>query len=202
MADSTPQIIRKALTRRVKYTMADPGVMPAAVFVLLYPKDGQYCLLLNKRSQTVEHHKGEISFPGGMRDPEDHDFLQTAFREAREEMGIEPTHITLLGELDDVVTRTNFGIRVFIGTIPYPYPFQPSPMEVAEVLEVPISALLDPLNRRQETRWVDGRPVNACSYGYQEHLIFGATAKILQQFLEILEEGLKDEALKQNKEGY
>lgn len=189
----TTEVLRNVLANRVKETVADATLMPAAVLLLLYPKDGDYCILLNKRSDLVEYHKGEISFPGGARDPEDQDFLDTALRETEEEMGINRADVTVLGELDDVVTRSRFGVRVFLGTIPYPYPFEPSAIEIAEVLEAPVSTLRDPANRRQETRWVDGRCLTSYSYAYNEHLIFGATAKILQQFLELLGDALKKE---------
>jgi 8-oxo-dGTP pyrophosphatase MutT (NUDIX family) len=193
MALSTPDLIKKVLDHRVRQTVSNPGLMPAAVMLLLYPKNGEYCVLLNKRSQIVEHHKGEMSFPGGAKDPEDQDFLETALRETEEEMGIRRSDVTILGRLDDVITRSNFGVRVYVGTIPYPYPFNPSPIEIAEVVEVPVSALLDSANLRYDTRWVDGQAITSFSYAYQEHLVFGATAKILQQFLEILEDGLTKE---------
>ena len=193
MTLSTPDLIKKALADRKRQSLADSSLMPAAVMVLLYPKDGEYCVLLNKRSQQVEHHKGEISFPGGARDPTDQSSLETALRETEEEMGIGRSDVAVLGRLDDIATRSNFGVRVYIGTIPYPYPFSPSPLEVAEVVEIPISVLRDPVNRRYETRWMDGEAVTAYSYAHQDHLVFGATAKILQQFLEVLEEGLTKE---------
>ena len=88
MAPSPLDVIEKALANRVKKTLADASLTPAAVMLLLYPRNGQYCVLLNKRSEKVEYHKGEISFPGGSRDPEDTDSLDTALRETEEEMGI------------------------------------------------------------------------------------------------------------------
>lgn len=187
MADSTiEETIRRVLSARKKVAVQDQSLMPAAVLLLLYPKDGEYCILLQKRTDGVEHHKGEISLPGGSRDLDDRDFLDTALREVHEEMGIRPEAVTVLGDLDDVVTRSQFGIRVFVGTIPYPYPFKPSPVEIAEVLEVPVAELLSSANRREEVRWVDGRVSKAYSYAYKEHLIFGATAQIITQFLELL----------------
>jgi len=141
----------------------------------------------------VEHHKGEISFPGGARDPVDRDSLDTALRETEEEMGIDRSDVAILGEMDEVVTRSHFKVNVYVGTIPYPYVFNPSVAEIAEVLEIPLTNLNEPLNHRVETRWDDGVPVTSRSYAYNEHLVFGATAKILQQFLELLEDGTAKE---------
>jgi 8-oxo-dGTP pyrophosphatase MutT (NUDIX family) len=179
------------LASRVSQSVAGASLTPAAVLLLLYPKDGEYCILLNKRSEQVEYHKGEISFPGGVRDPEDTDFLDTALRETEEEMGINRADVTVLGELDEVTTRSNFRVKVFVGEIRPSYPFKPSAIEIAEVLEVPISSLRDPANLRVETRWNKGTLVTNYAYTYNEHLVFGATAKILQQFLELLAHGLE-----------
>ena len=195
MGLSIPDLIRQALAQRSKWSLTDEGLMPAAVLVTLYPKDGEYCLLLNLRSQLVEYHKGEISFPGGAKDPEDGDYLATALREAEEEMGISPSDVTILGQLDDSVTRSGFGVKVFVGEIPEAYPFKPSTVEIAEVLEVPLLSLYDPANVRWESRW-DGESITTTySYVYGEHVVFGATAKMLQQFLDTMEEPLKKEGL-------
>ena len=193
MGDTTLDLIRDALARRTPITAAPEGLMPAAVMLLLYRKDGDYCVLLNKRSMTVEHHKGEMSFPGGAKDPEDSDFEDTARRETYEEMGIARDDITILGRLDDNVTRSNFLVKVFVGTIPYPYEFQPSSIEIAEVVEIPLDVLRDPSSWRWDSRIEDGERVAVRSYGYQQHLVYGATAKILDQFLEVVEDGLTKE---------
>ena len=186
MGLSTPELLQQVLAQRVKKSVTDSDLMPAAVLLLLYAKEGAYHVLLNKRSELVEHHKGEISFPGGARDPEDRDFLDTALRETEEEMGVSRGDVTILGELDDIVTRTNFGVRVYVGTIPYPCPFKPSQDEIAEVLEVPLSVLQDPANLRQDSRWVDNQLNTSYAYACGEHLVFGATATILEQFLDLL----------------
>ncbi len=189
MVLSPPDLLKSVLAHRTKKTVGDPSLTPASVLLLLYPKDGEYCILLNKRSEQVEHHKGEISLPGGARDPEDRDSLETALRETEEEMGIQRGDVTVLGQLDEVATRSRFLVQVFAGTIDYPYKFKPSAIEIAEVLEVPISALRDPANVRVETQLENGTSVTSYAYAYKQHLIYGATARILQQVLELLEEG-------------
>ena len=195
MGEATLDLIRDALERREAVTAAPEGLMPAAVMLLLYRKEGEYCVLLNKRSMMVEHHKGEMSFPGGAKDPEDTDFEATARRETHEEMGIAPDDITILGRLDDNVTRSNFLVKVFVGTIPYPYDFKPSSIEIAEVVEIPLDILRDPASWRWDSRIEDGERVAVRSYGYEVHLVYGATAKILDQFLEVVEDGLNEEGI-------
>ena len=193
MGLTPPEIIRQALAQRVVERVDGTGMIPAAVMILLYRKEEEYCILLNKRSEEVEHHKGEMSFPGGARDPEDLDLLETALRETEEEMGIKREDITVLGEMDEIVTRSNFQVSVFTGTIEYPYKFTPSAIEIAEVVEFPVAALINPANRRVETRWIDGMPLTSYSYVHEEHVVFGATARILQSCIEILDDRLESE---------
>ncbi len=193
MASSPLDVMRMALSHRGPAKAVSDTLTPAAVLVLLYPKDDDYCVLLNKRSEKVEHHKGEISFPGGGQETQDADLLQTALRETEEEMGISPADVTVLGELDEVETRSRFRVRAFVGTIAAGYRFSPSSAEIAEVLEAPVATLRDAANRRVETRWDKADSITAYAYAYNEHLIFGATARILRQFLDILEDGGKKE---------
>ena len=187
MEPSEITLVRRLLSRNPKKTLDDPSLVPAGVLLLLYPKDDEYCILLNKRSNSVEEHKGEISFPGGQRDKGDRAMLDTALRETHEEMGIRPEDVDVLGELDEVATISNFLISTFVGAIPPSYQFKPNEREVAEVIEVPISALTDRGSVRDETRIVSGELVGRRSYAYVGHLIFGATAEILTRFVEILE---------------
>jgi 8-oxo-dGTP pyrophosphatase MutT (NUDIX family) len=193
MVLTPPELVKRALAGRELERVPESGLTPAAVLVLLYQKDGDYCVLLNKRSEEVEYHRGEISFPGGARDPEDADSLDTALRETEEEMGILRGDVTVLGEMDEVATRSRFRVQVFAGTIEYPYDFNPNAAEIAEVVEFPITALKDPNSRRVETHWHQGISVNTYSYACGEHLVFGATARILQQFLGLLDDGLESE---------
>ena len=187
MESSTKLAVKKALSEETRNVEIDPELIPAGVMVLLYVSDGCYTILLNVRSEIVAEHKGEISFPGGRWDEGDTTLLDTALRENFEEMGIRPSDVEILGELDAQSTISNYVIRPFVGTIKTPYPFKPNHREVAEVLEVPVNQLLEDGSMRDEVRVVEGRLVNSPIYAYDGHLVFGATAKILKCFLDILE---------------
>ncbi|MBI4310145.1 MAG: CoA pyrophosphatase [Chloroflexi bacterium] len=186
--DKTAAFVRAALAQRQPDVLTDPHLKDSAVVLLLYPKEGQYCVLLNKRSMEVEFNKGEMCFPGGSKDPEDADLWATALRETHEEMGIRPEDITILGELSETNTGAGFRIHPYVGTIPYPYAFHPSGIEIAAVVEVPINHLLDKRNYTEEMRMRMGVLTHMTTYTYNDHRIFGATARILRQFLDILEQ--------------
>lgn len=164
----------------------EPGnLVPAAVLLPLVQKETQIEILFTKRTQTVRAHKGQISFPGGVRDEGDESLLFTALREADEEIGLRPQDVEIIGSLKPVETITSrFLIHTFIGLIPYPYPFQLNGREVAEILMVPIDFLSDP--GRWHRRCFDSnhglREAQCVSYG--KHLIWGATARILKIFFQ------------------
>lgn len=165
-----------------------PGhLVAAAVLILIYPKDGEPHVLFTKRTNSVEYHKGEISFPGGAWEPGDADLTATALRETWEELGVSPEDVTVLGDLGDSVTGTGFVVRSIVGTIREGYAFRPSVAEIDSVIEVPLRALMDPAHRRFETRWIDGRPISSWSFVHGGHLIWGATAGIVRRLVETLE---------------
>ncbi|MBI2886216.1 MAG: CoA pyrophosphatase [Chloroflexi bacterium] len=181
------QRLRDTLAVREKQTLDGAGLKPSAVLVLVYPRDGQHVVLLTKRTSRVDDHKGEISFPGGAFSPEEDPSLRhTALRESAEEVGLELEYAEVLGELDDTPTRSSYLISPFVGTLLRPQRFKPHPAEVAELLEIPLPMLLDPRTLRSEPVTYAGREVSGFYYQYQEHVIFGATARILQQFLHLL----------------
>ena len=178
--------IREILNRRERRVVSHPPFPRAAVLLPLFEKEGRCWILFTKRTHQVRHHKGEISFPGGMFDDEDGDLERTALREASEEIGLKESDARILGALDDIVTVTEFIVTPFVGVVPYPYPFKPSPVEIAELIEVPLATLLDPsCFGEKEIVHNDGkRRVEAYQYG--EHSIWGATARILRQFLDLI----------------
>ena len=118
---------------------------------------------------------------------EDESLRDTALRESWEEIGLDPKDVEILGELDDTATyTTRFIISPFVGAIPYPYEFQTNPEEVEELISVPLEVLLDKSNFREEIESIDGTLVPQYYYHYGERVIWGATARILKQFLEVV----------------
>ncbi len=178
--------IKGNLQNRERLTLQDSKLKPSAVLVPLFAKDQQDHILFTRRTQKVEYHKGQISFPGGTKDAGDGDLLTTALRESLEEMGIHPQDVNILGALDDVVTSTGFVITPFVGAIPYPYPFSPFAEEIEEVLEVPVSGLVAGERVLQRlSREGAGKPGVMYEFEYNSQIIWGATAKIVAQFLRV-----------------
>jgi 8-oxo-dGTP pyrophosphatase MutT (NUDIX family) len=181
--------IREILAQREKKDIVpcDAPLSPAAVLLPIYKKQGEYHILLTKRTQKVEHHKGQICFPGGARHESDRGLMDTALRETFEEIGVRPEDIEILGELDNMGTLTsNFLVTPFVGIIPYPYELTVNEDEIEELVEVPLSALADEKNHREEVYIIEGIEVKAVMFDYQGHVIWGATARMLEQFLDLL----------------
>ena len=185
----TPYIdlARDLLAGYTPHLLEAPDSRPAAVLLLLYHDRGEDRILFTRRTDTVEHHKGQISFPGGAVHDADADLGVTAVRETWEEVGVHPDDVELLGRLDDVITTSNYLVAPFVGQLRRtPYEFVPSEIEVAEVLEPPLAHFLDDANLVMETRAVGGRVRLLPAYYWQGHRIWGATARMLQEFLELL----------------
>lgn len=145
--------------------------------------DGDY-LILTKRSEQLNSHKGQIAFPGGSVDAEDENPLGTALRETYEEIGVAPRDVHVLGQLDQVVAGYRFLVTPFVGLIPYPCEFRPNPGETDAVFSVPVKALLDETAFRLETRPDRRGPIY--HFHYQEWDIWGATARMVKQLLEVV----------------
>jgi 8-oxo-dGTP pyrophosphatase MutT (NUDIX family) len=163
---------------------------PAGVLLLLYEKAGDLYIVLTRRTEDVEHHKGETSFPGGAFDPDDGDMLTTALRETEEEIGVRAEDVEVLGQLDDIVTISGFLVSPFVGVLRrWPYPFAANADEVAELVEVPLHHLMDERNLEQGARLLGDRWWPILSYRYGDHRIWGATARIFKGFFDHLKEG-------------
>jgi len=187
------QRLKQALSQRQKHRIVDTNRVPSAVLVPIFYKQGEYCILFTKRTERVKDHKGQISFPGGAYEEQDGTLLNTALRECTEEIGLPAEAVEVLGELDDMLTiTTDYLISPFVAAIPWPYQLKVDPIEVKEIIEVPISALLDKDCLRQETDPLNDGNIFGYFYYYSERIIWGATARILNQFLDIWAEVMKD----------
>jgi 8-oxo-dGTP pyrophosphatase MutT (NUDIX family) len=158
------------------------GVLVPIVFGSVTPE-----LLFTRRTDRVETHKGQVSFPGGMRDNEDADLTATALREAQEEVGIPPSEVRVVGMLDDFPTPTGFIITPVIGILDKLPRLVPNPDEVAETFLVPLSFFAIPGNGRKELREHRGKLHDVWFYDTAPHVIWGATAMIVRSLLHRLD---------------
>jgi 8-oxo-dGTP pyrophosphatase MutT (NUDIX family) len=177
--------VRARLARRAAAEPLEAAALRrSAVLVPLFLREGQLWILFTRRTETVEHHRGQISFPGGAQEEEDENLLGTALRESEEEIGLKREDVIPLGALSPMVTVTDFYVEPFVAAIPQPYVFRPQESEIAEIIEAPIAALMDPAIL--ETKPYPGRPEPVLFYHYGRHTIWGATARMLAELLEAL----------------
>lgn len=173
---------------------APPGSAPSAVLVLLYEHRGEPWVVLTRRARHLRHHAGEVSFPGGRREPGDADLWATALREAAEEVGLDPGTVSRIGRLDSFVTVGSRSVVCpFVATVDGRPDLAPDPAEVDRVLHVPLAELTDPEAWREEV-WSLG-----AAYGGERTMTFfelpgdtvwGATAAVLRRLLSVATSGI------------
>ena len=172
--------LRQVLANWNKKCITDSNLISSAVILPIFIKNGDYHVLFVKRTETVRDHKGQISFPGGHYEIQDRTLLNTALRECMEEIGVPQNNVDVLGELDECATlQTGYVISTFVGLIPYPFDFKIDRREISRTIEAPVSALLSEKDCSRACG--NSRSV----FHYDGEIIWGATAIILSQFLEI-----------------
>lgn len=157
----------------------------AAVLVPLVWHDDEWHLLFTRRTDTVESHKGQVSFPGGACDEGETTPEQTALREADEEIGLNPSDVKVLGRLANMITITYFRVTPVVGVIKWPAVFRVGEHEVARVFTIPLGWLANPSNRWEFTRPGTTRSLIAY-HPYDGELLWGATARMTVDFLNVL----------------
>jgi 8-oxo-dGTP pyrophosphatase MutT (NUDIX family) len=177
------------LGRRPRVALDQSDLVSAAVLVPITDR-GEPHLLFTKKTGSVPHHKGQFSFPGGIVDVRDGSRVETALREAWEEIHLPAEAVEVLGLLDDTPTRaTNFIITPVVGIVRDPVDLRPDGREIERVLEVPLQTLRDPSIFRTEIWERNGEPHPVLFYEVStDDVIWGATARILSQFLALLDE--------------
>lgn len=164
----------------------------AAVLVPLAWWNGEWHLVFTRRTKAVEHHKGQVSFPGGGCDPQETTPEQTALREAEEEIGLKMDDVRLLGRLNEYLTITRFRVTPVVGVMPWPYDVKAEEAEVERVFTIPLSWLANSANWDERPLTPDGsqRSFQVISYHpFDGEILWGASARITHNFLAVL--GLK-----------
>jgi len=156
-----------------------PDLRPAGVLVPIVERAGAPHLVFTKRTSTVEHHKGQVSFPGGGMEPGDTDLRATALREADEEVGIHSARV--LGALDQMVTTSGFRVAPFVAVLPPELRYAPQAAEVEQVIEIPFAAVAAGFGLR-EVEW-RGRSIESYAVEWRAVLVWGVTGWILRTFL-------------------
>ncbi|MEO3428460.1 CoA pyrophosphatase [Pelagibius sp. CAU 1746] len=164
----------------------DAPLREAAVLVPIIRRPGELTVLLTRRAKHLPDHPGQISFPGGGVDPEDADAEAAALREAREEVGLPPDRVTVVGRLDTYLVRTGFRVVPVVGLLQPPFELQPEQGEVDEIFEVPLAFFLDPANRELHSRMFRGAERFFYAYPFGDYYIWGATAGMLSNLSEVL----------------
>ncbi|MBL4692511.1 MAG: CoA pyrophosphatase, partial [Magnetovibrio sp.] len=168
---------------------------PAAVLVgLVHRKDGLH-ILFTKRADNLEHHPGQICFPGGHIEATDKTPTAAALRETQEEIGLSSDHIQTLGRLDTYITRTGFSITPIVALISPPFELVPDPAEVADVFEVPLAFFMETNNHLRHEREMHGTTRSFYAMSYGDHYIWGATAGMLINLYQRLQKAYIDETL-------
>ncbi|MBF8295291.1 MAG: hypothetical protein HW389_1836 [Bacteroidetes bacterium] len=182
----TVEQIRTFLEGHQRRELEKLHLKKAAVLMLFYPKGEDLFVLLTKRTEDVEHHKGQVSFPGGSQDEDDVNLVATALRESEEEIGLPQDAVQVFGMFDDYETPSGFAITPVVAYAHRLPPLKHSATEVEEILEVPAALFLDKRNERVEKRVRLGIVLDVYFYRFGDYEIWGATAAILRGFLHSL----------------
>ncbi len=173
------------LFERPRTEIADRALLPAAVLVPLVWRDEVPHFIFTKRTMTVAHHKGQISFPGGAAEFGDSGPVETALRETEEEIGLERQWVRILGCLDDLVTVTSFVVTPVVGTVDANAKFTPNAEEVAEIFELPAAAFLDSTKHRTESFEYEGTSRVVHIYEIENRVVWGVTGEIVHRFVSV-----------------
>jgi 8-oxo-dGTP pyrophosphatase MutT (NUDIX family) len=190
-ASTRVERLRQVLEQRVRRGIdVVPPLVRAGVLIPLVTRDNVLEMLFTRRTDTVLTHKGQISFPGGMREDSDAETVETALRESYEEIGLHPSRVNVLGELDDVFTAvSSFVITPVVGLVEGGVDdLRLAPDEVKSLLVVPVDRLRDSGVHTTETRSVGEQQYRIHYYTLGDDVIWGATGRIVYQFLKAWEE--------------
>ncbi len=154
------------------------NILPASVLIPIIDTT-ELAVLFTERTAHLTHHAGQISFPGGRKEAIDYSLQDTCLRETTEEIGINPNHITIIGNLAPLNSVSGFSVTPFIGLIDPHYQIKIDPYEVENIFTVPLNFLLDPANQQRQPYIYQGKLRNIHVIQYEQYRIWGLTAKII-----------------------
>jgi 8-oxo-dGTP pyrophosphatase MutT (NUDIX family) len=173
------EVERLLTARPVRRRSPEEGLTRAAVLVPVYVNLGELWLLLTRRAKALPHHAGQMAFPGGACEEADEDEIDTALREAHEELGLDPATVMVLGQLDDVWTPSGFVISPVVGALPFPLKITPSDAEIESVVQIPFRTLTNPQLVEFQDLLVDGEVIRSPMFHYHGDRVWGATARVI-----------------------
>ena len=173
LADSSPRVLTKNYTAE------------AAVLISVFQRGDEPYFLLTQRTQEVATHKGQISFPGGLRDETDSSLHETALRETEEEVGISADWVEILGQCDEYRSKTNLLVTPFVGFIKEGFTVSPNSQEVERIVEIPFH-FFSQTTPREELRQRHGRQITLYFYEYEAEVVWGLTAAIIRDLMKLL----------------
>jgi 8-oxo-dGTP pyrophosphatase MutT (NUDIX family) len=162
---------------------------PAAVLIPIFFNRDAWHVLFIRRSSNLAEHSGQVAFPGGRSNPEDRDSVETALREAEEEIGLHPSDVIVLGHINELITITNYRVVSCVGVIPWPYPFQRAESEVARIFSIPLEWLVDPNHHEERQRILPDPypPVNVIYFHpYDQEILWGVSARFVLDLVDHL----------------
>lgn len=171
--------------QRLRQITGEPRA--AAVLIPIVTRPEGLTMLFTQRTADLRDHAGQVSFPGGRREPEDETLIETALRETQEEIGLARSHIEVIGTMPDYVTGTGYRVTPVAGLIQPPFDMQADPREVAEIFEVPLAFLMNGMNHQRRTfELPDNFRRSFYTMPYDRHFIWGATAGMLRNLFHFL----------------
>jgi len=166
--------------------MGDPSYRLAAVLVPIVTREDEHSLLLTQRARHLRNHAGQISFPGGSAEDRDESPVETALREAREEIGLDRQHVELIGTLPEYYTGSGFRVTPVVGFVHPPFDVVIDPLEVIETFEVPLTYILDPVNHEKNSVFIKGHLHRGHAFPYNGKYIWGMTAAVIMSLYQLL----------------
>ena len=163
------------------------NLIPAAVLILIYQKNNEIYVILTKRSMDLKIHKGEFCFPGGTQESTDQNLCTAAIREAKEEVGIDFDDMDILGRIPGYAATSKHYIVAFVGKVQDGYEYELNQKEVNSIIQIPLKSLMSLSNHRYEYIFDKNDKIKkVCCYGFRGNYIFGATALLLSNLLQIV----------------